>query len=71
MYTVEKFDTATDEDWIQYIERMEYYFQANKVTIEDTKKTVLISKMGEKVYKLIYNHFTCIFSISLRDGTML
>ena len=46
---------ATGKDWIQYIERMEYYFQANKITEGDTKRAVLISIMGEKVYKLMHS----------------
>ena len=50
---LEEFDMATDKDWIQYIERMEYYFQANKITEGDTKKAILISAMGEKAYKLM------------------
>ena len=50
---LEEFDMATGKDWIQYIERMEYYFQANKITEGDTKKAILISTMGEKAYKLI------------------
>ena len=35
---LEEFDMATGKDWIWYIERMEYYFQANKITECDTKK---------------------------------
>ena len=50
---LEEFDMATGKDWIQYIERMEYYFQANKITEGDTKRAVLISAMGEKAYKLM------------------
>ena len=50
---LEEFDMATGKDWIQYIERMEYYFQANKITEGDTKRAVLISTMGEKAYKLM------------------
>ena len=50
---LEEFDMATGKDWIQYIERMEYYFQANKITEGDTKRAVLISATGEKVYKLM------------------
>ena len=52
---LEEFDMATGEDWIQYIERMEYYFQANKITAGDTKRAVLISSMGGKAYKLMRN----------------
>ena len=44
---LEEFDMATGKDWIQYIGRMEYYFQANKIT-GDAKRAVLISAMGEK-----------------------
>ena len=50
---LEEFDMATGKDWIQYIERMEYYFQANKTTEGDTKRAVLINAMGEKAYKLM------------------
>ena len=50
---LEEFDTATGEDWTQYIERMEYYFQANKITEGYTKRAVLISTMGGKAYKLL------------------
>ena len=49
---LEEFDMATGKDWTQYIERMEYYFQANKITEGDTKRAILISAMGEKAYKL-------------------
>ena len=52
---LEEFDTAIGEDWIQYIERMEYYFQANKITENKTKRAVLISAMGGKAYKLMCN----------------
>ena len=50
---LEEFDMATRKDWIQYIERMEYFFQANKITEGDTKKAILINAMGEKAYKLM------------------
>ena len=50
---LEEFDMATGKDLIQYIERMEYYFQANKITEGDTKRAILISSMGEKALKLM------------------
>ena len=50
---IEEFDMAKGKHWIQYIKRMENYFQANKITEGDTKRAVLISTMGEKVYKLM------------------
>ena len=40
---------------MQYVERMEYYFQANGITEEDTKRAILISAMGGKAYKLMCN----------------
>ena len=52
---LEEFDIATGEDWIEYIERMEYYFQANRTTEEDTKRAILISAMGGKAYKMMCN----------------
>ena len=50
---LEEFDMATGKDRIQYIERMECYFQANKITEGNTKRAILISAMGEKVHKLM------------------
>ena len=50
---LEEFDMATGKDRIQHTERMEYYFQANKITEGDTNMTILISTMGEKAYKLM------------------
>ena len=50
---LEEFDMATGKDRIQYINRMEYYFQANKITAGDTNRAILISTMGEKAYKLM------------------
>ena len=35
------FDTATGEDWVEYIERMQYYFQANKITEADITQSGL------------------------------
>jgi len=52
---LEKFDTASSNNWIQYIERMEYYFQANKITAGETKCAILISAMSGKAYKLMCN----------------
>ena len=48
-----------NEEWVQYIERLEFYFQANKTVInpEDDfqKKTILLSGVGAKTYNLIRN----------------
>ena len=53
VWQARRINMATGKDWIQYIERMEYYFQANKIIEGDTKKAILISVMGEKAYKLM------------------
>ena len=45
---LQEFYMAKGKDRIQYIERMEYYFQANKITEGDTNMVILISAMGEK-----------------------
>ena len=55
---LEEFNIATGEDWIEYTERMEYYFQANRTTEEDMKRAILISAMGGKAYKMMCNIFS-------------
>ena len=40
------------ETWTEYIERMEYFFIANDIP-DDKKKSVLLSSVGAKTYKLI------------------
>ena len=53
---LEEFDTATGEDWVQYIERMQYYFQANKISAEEMEACkILISTVGAKAYKVMRN----------------
>ena len=55
---LDEFDPESGEDWIQYIERMEYYFLANEITSSDKQRAVLISAMGAKSYKLLRNLIT-------------
>ena len=52
---LDKFDPGAGKDWIQYVERMEYYFLANEITSSDKKRALLISAMGTKSYKLLRN----------------
>ena len=40
------------EDWLQYVERMEFYFVANGVT-GDAKKAAFLSAIGPSTYKLL------------------
>ena len=53
-----EFDPESGEDWIQYVEHMEYYFLANEITSSDKQRAVLISAMGAKSYKLLRNLIT-------------
>ena len=53
-----KLGPESGEDWIQYVERMEYYFLANEITSSDKQRAVLISAMGAKSYKLLRNLIT-------------
>ena len=38
------------KSWISYAERLEFYFLANKVTDDDTKKAVFISRGYSDLY---------------------
>ena len=52
---LEEFDTKNGDDWVQYIERMEHYFLANKITDVLKQHSILISSMGQKAYKIFRN----------------
>ena len=43
------------EEWSQYIERLEFYFEANGVDNADQQRAILLSVCGSKTYKLIRN----------------
>ena len=53
---IEEFDRESDS-WEQYIERLNFYFEANGITSsdEDLKKrrAILLSSVGKKTYKLM------------------
>ena len=55
---LEEFDLGAGEDWIQYVEQMEYYLLANEITSSHKKWALLISAMGAKSYKLLRNLIT-------------
>ena len=42
-----------DEDWEQYVERLEFYFVAREVTEEAKQKATLLSACGASTYKLM------------------
>ena len=49
---------SEDEEWIQYVERLDFYFIANKHIIkddEDQKRAVLLNGVGAKTYNLVRN----------------
>ena len=52
---LDEFDTANGDDWVQYIERMEHYFLANEITDAAKQRSILISAMGQKAYKILRN----------------
>ena len=44
-----------DEDWEEYIERMEFYFLSNDVDQEEKKRAILLANCGKQSYSLIKN----------------
>ena len=43
------------EEWSQYIERFEFYFEANEVANANKQRAILLNVCGSKRYKLIRN----------------
>ena len=54
MATYGKIDAyEDDEDWCQYVERLEAYFEANDIDASEKQRAILLSVCGGKMYKLI------------------
>ena len=51
---VAQFDSS-QEDWIEYIERLENYFVANEVTDEGKRRAILLTAVGRQTYHVIRN----------------
>ena len=51
---VEEFDGSKD-DWPQYIERMEYFFEANSIDTAEKKRAFFLSVIGSATYKTLRN----------------
>ena len=51
---VSEFDSAKEE-WPQYVERLEHFFEANKIEDEGKKRSILLRVVGPTVFKLIRN----------------
>ena len=41
------------EEWTQYVERMEHYFEANEIDSDEKKRSIFLSVIGAKTYKLL------------------
>ena len=44
-----------DDEWDHYVERLSFYFTANKITDKGQQRAVLLSVCGAKTYKIIRN----------------
>ena len=44
---------SEEEEWLQYVERLEHYLCANTIDGEDWRHAVFLSTIGLKVYKLL------------------
>ena len=49
---------AASEEWLQYVERLEFFLIANKVTEEEIKHATLLSVIGLRTFKLLRNLLT-------------
>ena len=49
---------ASSEEWPQYIERLEFFLIANKVTENELKRATLLSVIGPRTFKLLRNLIT-------------
>ena len=49
---VATFNPAQD-DWCEYIERLEHYFMANDIGSEDKRRAILLNAVGASTYRLI------------------
>ena len=49
---VSAFD-AHQEDWIEYVERLELYFMANDITDSAKKRAILLNAAGPATYRLV------------------
>ena len=49
--TVKEFEDDND-DWVEYMERVEHFFLANDIDDDDKKRSILLSSCRAKTYKL-------------------
>ena len=48
---IDEYDES--EEWTQYVERMDHYFEANDIEDKDKKRSIFLSVIGAKTYKLM------------------
>ena len=49
---------AASGEWTQYVERLEFFLIANKVTEEEMKRATLLSVIGPRTFKLLRSLLT-------------
>ena len=47
---VGEFDDSKEE-WIQYVERLDHFYEANGITENDKKRAILLTTIGPVTYK--------------------
>ena len=52
--SVGEFELA-QEDWAQYAERLGHFMAANRIARDERRRTVLLTTIGAKAYKLLRN----------------
>ena len=51
---VDKFD-GSKEEWPQYVERLDFFFQANEIVDVEKERAVFLSVVGPTTFKLLRN----------------
>ena len=52
--SVEKFNMHED-NWLEYVERVQQFFVANDITTDEKKRGVLLTVIGSETYSLLRN----------------
>ena len=55
MGQMEPYDLEKSDEWASYVERLEQFFIANKITEAEQKVAVLLTVIGSKAYSLLRN----------------
>ena len=55
MGQMEPYDLDKSEEWVSYVERLQQFFIANKITEAEHKVAVLLTVIGSKAYSLLQN----------------